>query len=645
MSKNGRNRHKGKGTAGKSGAGSPVSGSVSLSTFRVGRALDALTPAFVQWFDDGSPGAASIALGCLKTVENVLGRYMDSTAAAEVTEFEQVPLAIAIAEEVAATAGDSADPSAVGMADVEDAVFVVTAVHAYVGFLSDTGRWSGSAEQLAGVMDFFDDIAEDDDEPGLIDVPYVSEQEALEALSGLPLIRRATALLQWIGDGRPVTATGALRLRDIEAAAACVGVAVRGGPKQTRSTQQGTAGQADDVPTVRSMYEVPLLSQLWNALEAAELIEIKSTKVVPFPDSTGFLTGSDSERLDEFSLFTMCFLEQAVLGFDPEQPWERILAGLQTSILIAAATADPPSLERVLASTQHAPATEKAMAELLTSMAMGRLEALAELGLLTIDTHFRVPPALIRCVADVFDDDRLLEALGLEEGPEDPDAEPILFAPSAPEMAAPEMAVTEPAATAAEQAETPILQLKIMLNGSKPPIWRRVLVPAGMPLPQLHAVIQALFGWFDYHLHEFRTGGFRGPAYAPVNPDGEEDFYGDASRDEATATVGELLPAEGNSMTYTYDFGDNWVHAIKLEKILASDDGGQLPRCTAGRGAAPAEDSGGTWGWANIVQAVNDPRHEDHKEYREWLGMLPGDTLDPTAFDLDEVNEDLADAF
>ena len=165
-----------------------------------------------------------------------------------------------------------------------------------------------------------------------------------------------------------------------------------------------------------------------------------------------------------------------------------------------------------------------------------------------------------------------------------------------------------------------------------------------MPLPQLHTVIQALFGWFDYHLHEFRTGGFRGPAYAPLT--GEDDFYGILARDEGTATVGDLLPAVGNTMTYTYDFGDDWVHSIKLEKILASDDGdGQLPRCTAGRGAAPAEDSGGTWGWANIVEAVNDPRHEEHKEYREWLGMLPGETLDPKAFDLDDVNEDLADLF
>ena len=117
MSKNGRNRNKG--AVGKSGAGSPASGSVSLSTFRVGRALDALTPAFVQWFDDGSPGAASLALGCLKQVENVLGRYMDSTAAAEVTGFEPVPLAAAISDEVVALSDAPAD----GMTDLENAGF------------------------------------------------------------------------------------------------------------------------------------------------------------------------------------------------------------------------------------------------------------------------------------------------------------------------------------------------------------------------------------------------------------------------------------------------------------------------------------------------------------------------------------------
>ena len=160
---------------------------------------------------------------------------------------------------------------------------------------------------------------------------------------------------------------------------------------------------------------------------------------------------------------------------------------------------------------------------------------------------------------------------------------------------------------------------------------------------QLTAV--TLFGWLDYHLHQFQTRGFRGPAYAPADPDGDDDFFGEAPLDESQATVGELLPAVGSTMTYTYDFGDNWVHTLKVEKILPDDGGGRLPRCTAGRGAAPAEDSGGTRGWATIVQAVNDPSHEEHTDYREWLGMLPGQTLDPMSFDMEEANEDLAKLF
>jgi Plasmid pRiA4b ORF-3-like protein len=640
MSKNSKNRRPGKGSVGKGGHGLHASGSVSLNTFRAARALDALTPAFVQWFDDGSPGAAAVALEFLKQVEPVLGRYLDSTAAAELNSFEPMPLAIAISDEVAAMAAAATGE----MADVENAAFVVDAVHAYVDFLCETGRWSGSAEQLAGVREFFDTLGEDGDGPGYLDVPDIPEGEALEVLAGLPLIQRATALLRWIGTGKPVTGTGALRLRDIEAAAACVGVTVRGGTTLADSALPGAAAGSEPVPTVRSMYEVPLLAQMWAALDAAELIEIKSTKVVPFEGSEGFLNGGPSQQLDEFSMFISCFLDQAVLRHDPERPWERIIAGLQTSILMAAATPEPPLRERVLAAADHAPDAEKSMADALTNVAVSRLEALAELGLLTIDTHFRVPPALVRCMADSFDRDWVMADLGLgealDEALDEADVEPRAAKPRGPKR-------TSPAATPATQpAAESILQLKIMLKGSKPPIWRRVLVPAAMPLNQLHQVIQALFGWLDYHLHQFQTGGFLGPTYAPVDPDGEDIFYGEPSRDESQATVGELLPAVGNTMTYTYDFGDDWEHAVTVEKILAADDGGgQLPRCTAGRGAAPAEDSGGTWGWANIVQAVNDPRHEEHQEYREWLGLRPGETLDPKAFDVDEVNGDLADLF
>ena len=644
MSRNGRNRHKGKGAG---GPGNRASAPQSLSAVRADRAVEALTPAFVRWFEEVSPGSAVAALECLEPIKAVLGRYMDTTAAADVTSLEPFGLSVAVSDEILATlddAGDVAGAAEVGL--FERTHFVVHSVGAFVEFLVETGRWSGSADQLAAVMDFLDTTGEDDGGRSLLDVPDIPDEEALAAFSELPLIRRATALLQWIGEGKPVTATGALRLRDIEAAAACVGVTVKGGTKRSGAPLPGTAGAEGPVPTVRSMYEVPLLAQLWNALEATELLEITSTKAVPSADSGVFLAGGPSERLGELVFFVDEFLDTAVLGWDPAQPWERTVSGLQASLLLAAATSDPPEKTRILAAPDNAPPAEREMAGLLTGVAISRLEELAELGLLTIDTHFRVPPPLIRCIANVFDDDWLLADLGIGQAPDDADFEPTGFEPTEGSRANSEPALRAPVLAAVRDAprpaETPILQLKVTLNGSKPPIWRRVLVPAGMPLPQLHQVIQAVFGWLDYHLHEFRVGGFRGTAYAPVNPDGDEEFYGEASRDESTATVGDLLPAVGSSMGYTYDFGDNWVLAIKVEKILAND-GGQLPRCTAGRGMAPAEDSGGTWGWANIVQAVNDPHHEDHKEYREWLGMLPGDTLDPKAFDVEAANEDLAD--
>ncbi|HSN36028.1 MAG TPA: plasmid pRiA4b ORF-3 family protein [Arthrobacter sp.] len=608
--------------------------------------MDALTPAFVRWFEEGSPGSAAAALDCLTPVRAVMARYMERTPAADVTSLEARGLAVAVEDEILATVdavGALAADTAVGATAREITGFVVDTIRAFIEFLVETGRWTGSPDQLAEVMDHFSAPAtgEDGGGWGLVDVPDIPEQQALAVFSNLPLIQRVTALLQWIGEGKPVTATGALRQRDIEAAAACVGVVVRGGPKRADTPLPGAA---DDVPTVRSMFDVPLLARLWTTLESTELVQITSTKVVPTAEAVQFLAGGPSGRLEELVFIVDQYLETTVLGWDPAQPWERMLSGLQVSLLLAAATADPPEKARVLATPELAPAAEQAMAGLLTGVAMSRLEELAALGLLTIDTHLRVPPALVRCIANVFDDDWVLADLGLVDALDDDG-----YGPSAQIGATPLPAARKPGTHRSSEAATrpatgPILQLKILLNDSKPPIWRRVLVPAGMPLPQLHQVIQALYGWFDYHLHQFQTGGFRGPTYAPLDP-GEDAVYGGPSRDEAAVTVGMLLPEVGSSMSYTYDFGDDWVLAIRAEKVLETDDGGQLPRCTAGRGAAPAEDSGGVGGWENIVKAVNDPRHEDHKEYREWLGMLPGDTIDPKAFDVDEANERLAGLF
>ncbi len=51
----------------------------------------------------------------------------------------------------------------------------------------------------------------------------------------------------------------------------------------------------------------------------------------------------------------------------------------------------------------------------------------------------------------------------------------------------------------------PIYQAKVGLRGAKPPIWRRLLVPADVSLARLHDVIQTAFGWEDSHMHMFET--------------------------------------------------------------------------------------------------------------------------------------------
>jgi hypothetical protein len=409
MSKNGRNRNKRKGPAGPGRSAARGSSPASLSSFRAGRAVDSLAPAFVRWFDDGTPGAAATALECLAAIESVMGRYMDRVAAADLTRLDPVILADALAADLASTAVDEED---------DHGEFVIAAVHGFVDFLGDTDRWSGSAEQLADVVDLLNGLLGETDDFSLVDVPVISDDDALQVFSELPLVQRTTALLQWIGDAKPVTATGALRTKDIEAAAACVGLTVRGRLKQAGAPQAGKGASEEPVPSVRSMYEVPLLAQVWEALARTELIKIGPTKAVSSPASAVFQAGNTSDRLEELVFFVDQFLAASVLGYDPEQPWEVLVAATVASILLAASSEDPPRTNTVLDPRTGASPEERATVESLKAAAMNQLEALAGQGILTIDTHFRVPPALVRCIANTYEDATVLEDLGLLDIPD-----------------------------------------------------------------------------------------------------------------------------------------------------------------------------------------------------------------------------------
>lgn len=192
------------------------------------------------------------------------------------------------------------------------------------------------------------------------------------------------------------------------------------------------------------------------------------------------------------------------------------------------------------------------------------------------------------------------------------------------------MAVARKAPLRAVKAAAPIYQLHIELLYLEPAIWRRILVPATIKLPKLHVALLWTMGWAGGHLHEFVVGhdhyGIPDPNYDTPPLIQSEDRI----------TLGAALGAR-KTFTYLYDYGDGWEHRVTVEKILPPDPGLKSPRCLAGANACPPEDVGGPPGYLDFLEAISDPKHDEHKAMLEWCGG----SFDPTAFQLDDVNDTL----
>jgi hypothetical protein len=186
-----------------------------------------------------------------------------------------------------------------------------------------------------------------------------------------------------------------------------------------------------------------------------------------------------------------------------------------------------------------------------------------------------------------------------------------------------------------KQAAT-IYQLKVTLRGSKPPIWRRLLVSSEITLGQLHDVIQAAMGWEDAHLHIFNIDGEQ---YSTPMPFDDSFLKEMGAKNDLRVKLGKLISTEGANFTYEYDFGDSWEHQILVEKILPPDPNQKTPVCIKGKRACPPEDVGGIWGYEAFLEAIKDPENPEAEELKEWYGG----EFDPEAFDLDEINEYLKD--
>ncbi len=184
-------------------------------------------------------------------------------------------------------------------------------------------------------------------------------------------------------------------------------------------------------------------------------------------------------------------------------------------------------------------------------------------------------------------------------------------------------------------------QLKIVIKNSKPPIWRRVIVPAGITFSQLSIILNQVMGWDGYHLFEFEfyNEGIR------IGEDMDETSMIFDSFDclEASKTFIREYLEENKSFMYTYDFGDDWQHRVTVEKILP-DCELNYPKVVKYKGNCPPEDCGGIYGYYMLLDRLSNQKHlageeEEDAWLEEWEYPVE------VEYDMEKVNEILKNNF
>lgn len=174
-----------------------------------------------------------------------------------------------------------------------------------------------------------------------------------------------------------------------------------------------------------------------------------------------------------------------------------------------------------------------------------------------------------------------------------------------------------------------VVQLKIELCDIDPPVWRRVAVPADFPLNRLHDLIQAVFDWLDYHLHQFEVGD---RIYGQPEISGC-DLGGSRIYTDRNVTLGALVDRGVEAFTYRYDFGDDWEHAIVVEGVDDPRADVAYPALLAGARRAPPDDCGGPPGFEAFLESMADEDHEEHESMMDWYG----EPFDPDDMELPAV--------
>lgn len=286
--------------------------------------------------------------------------------------------------------------------DADGVSGLATAMNAFAAFLQRTGRWTGTDLQLSAcvvVLGQAQDVAERASAAEVVrtateasDVPAGRELRALDAL---PVVGRLSTVLEWVGRGRPVTPTGALRLVDTVSVAALLGVRVRRVRTGRNARQQVLDIEADDdAPLVRSMWDVAVLAPTWATLHDAGLIEVGPHHVTPTARAARWWSEDEAARREVRRAAVAAFIavtlrHRAGQGWYQEQAVGALVAALTG--LLGGLAVDLAQLE---AAAHGLTGTDE---HLVQDLIRRELDGAAAEGLLQPDP-LRVPQALVPAV-------------------------------------------------------------------------------------------------------------------------------------------------------------------------------------------------------------------------------------------------------
>ena len=162
-------------------------------------------------------------------------------------------------------------------------------------------------------------------------------------------------------------------------------------------------------------------------------------------------------------------------------------------------------------------------------------------------------------------------------------------------------------------------QFKIQIkNIKKPPVWRRVEVPAKISFDEFHYIIQEAFGWYNIHLYAFSPEGYGSEPWIEGYDEFNDIFGTDDSISAITTLLSDVFDAEGETFTYIYDYDDDWIHTITLEKIDRLNIAPSA-KLLAGKGKCPPEDCGGPWGYERMKEILANRNHPEYVDYKYWI--------------------------